>query len=341
LQENAIEAQRILGASYKALGMPAQALEQTEKYLQLYDSSMQKDKLDIITRLEVKYRLSEKNKELTLQKLTTTEAENSVRQKNLWLINITLLLVSLLLIFTFLHYHNLNKQRLQQEKINSIQQQMEIENLNATIRGEEKERSRIARELHDGIGGLLAGANMSLETFKTNEQHIREHADLNAGMQLLAEAAVELRKTAHNMMPEILLQIGLVEAIRHFCDNMNRTIPTNISFQALGEQRNFTGEFELAVYRIIQELLHNIVKHAHAKNAIVQISFHEKDFSITVEDDGVGMADHHSSLKKGMGLTSIRERLKSIHGSILVQSAPDEGTSVNIEFELRENNVLV
>ncbi len=215
LRDEVVEAYKISADSYEALGDLKKALSYKNTYIQLHDSLLKKDRIDMINRLEIRYRIAEKDKELAEQKLVISEANIRVRQRNIMIIGICLLLLFGTALFWQWRRKNIHKQRLQQERIDNLQQKMEIERLNATIAGEEKERTRIARELHDGIGGLLSAAKMNFEL--VGKKGVEENdTDLRDGISLLQEAAAGLRDTAHNLMPEILLQEGLSRALDTF-----------------------------------------------------------------------------------------------------------------------------
>jgi signal transduction histidine kinase len=213
---------------------------------------------------------------------------------------------------------------------------MEIERLQAAMTGEERERSRIARELHDGVGGLLSAAKMNLEFARSNvPESIKE--DMATSVLLIQEAATELRKVAHNMMPALLLEEGLPKAIKLFCENLSTRDSTKIVFQMLGVPQKLNPAFELHVYRIVQELVHNIIKHAKAESALVQIAFSDDGgLNITVEDNGVGLPENRSAA--GMGFKSIAERLKVLNGKMDVESSVGCGTSIYIELEQNQYN---
>jgi signal transduction histidine kinase len=332
MYSESIEAHNTIAEAYEKTGQYQQALLHKNLYLTLHDSLLRKDRLDMINQLEIRYRIAEKDKEITRQKLTAVEAENRIKSKNFLLASS--LFATLLLSITFFSWfvNSKNKQILQQEKINNIQQRIEIEKLSAAMSGEEKERTRIAHELHDGIGGLLTAAKLNFEAAKINAP-LNNSADFHQGIHLLQEVSAELRNTAHHLMPEILLQGGLVEAVKYYTANVLKSKQTEIVIQVLGTPQIFNPDFELAVYRMIQELLQNVLKHAKAKNAIIQISYHEKDLAITVEDDGVGMPKSIAEKADGMGLTSIKERVKSIKGSMTINAEANEGTSIYLEFE--------
>ncbi|BAV09312.1 two-component sensor histidine kinase [Filimonas lacunae] len=332
-----IEACGTAADAYAGMGNLAKALEYKNTYIRLKDSLMKSDKVDMVNRLQIKYRISEKDKALAQQKLATTQAENSVRQRNIWIAGISVLTLAIAALFVLWQRNNRQKQHLQQEKINSFQQQIEIAQLNATIEGEERERSRIARELHDGIGGLMAGARMNFEMIKKTH-HLENEKDYQDGLHLLEEASSELRKTAHNMMPEILLQEGLVVAVEYFCSKVASNSPTRIFFQTSGTVRSFNPQFELTIYRTIQELVHNILKHSKATEALVQMGFSDTIFDVTVEDNGIGMPSDIMETAKGMGLKSIADRIKALNGRLEIQNLPDSGTSIYIEVSLEQQN---
>ncbi len=340
LRGELVEAYKIMADSYEATGDYKNALIQKNKYISLNDSLMKKDKIDMINRLEMRYRIVEKDKELAEQKLRIAEFENSVRSRNYLIGAIASLGFFIALAFILWRRKNIHKQKLQQERIDNLQQKMEIERLNATIDGEEKERARIARELHDGIGALLTGAKMNFELVKKNN-HYENNPDFIEGIKLLEETAAGLRETAQNIMPEILMQEGLSNAVKSFCERMTGKGGTIITFQTLGEEKDKNPNFDLPVYRVIQELIHNIRKHAKAATALVQMNFHEDGgLDITVEDDGIGMTEGSIKNTNGMGLNNIKERVRQLGGRIDINSSPGKGTSVYLEFEFLKNNAV-
>jgi signal transduction histidine kinase len=129
-----------------------------------------------------------------------------------------------------------------------------------------------------------------------------------------------------------LLQEGLVKASSLFCERVRKGHTLAIDFETWGDIRRLPTEIELAVYRIIQELVHNILKHAKASQSVVQIVFHDNQLCITVEDDGSGIPAGHS---EGVGLRSIRERVHSMNGQVDIASSPGKGTSVYIELAIK------
>lgn len=318
---------------YEALGDYKKALEYKNISVALNDSLSKREIIDFIGRMEVRNRMSEKDKQLVLQKLALTEINSKVKDRNFWLAVFSLVTLSSAIIFALWRKKNINKQKLQQGKIDNLQQKIKIERLKASISAEERERTRIGRELHDGVGGLLSVSRMNFELAKKNINP-EQNADFADGIRLLEEATVELRQAAYNLMPEVLLNSGLSSAVQAFCEKMTSKSSTAITFQAVGSRQDISSEYDLPIYRIIQELIHNIIKHAHAKNALVQMNFHtDGSLGITVEDDGIGLPNGAFENSRGMGLKNVTERLNDLGGKLDVQTSPESGTSLYLEFD--------
>jgi two-component system, NarL family, sensor kinase len=333
-----VESYEIYASSYEALGNFKKALEYKNIYTKLYDSISKTDKVDIINRLDIRNRMAEKDKELAFQTLALSQSKSKVKDRNIWIAAISFIALSGILIFGLWRKKNKEKQDLQQERIDNLQQKIKIERLTASITGEERERTRIGRELHDGIGGLLSVARMNFELVKKSTD-FEKNIDFNDGVQLLEEATIELRKAAYNLMPEVLLTQGLTSAVQAFCEKMMSKSSTIINFQAIGLRTEISDSFDLPIYRIIQELVHNIIKHAKAKNALVQLNF-EKDgtLNITVEDDGKGLEKNAFEKPQSMGLKNVKERVADLNGKLDIQSSNETGTSIYLEFESFHKN---
>lgn len=326
-------AYKTLADSYEGLGQFKLANEHRKQYSLLRDSLHLVQKLEMMYDMEVKYRISDKDKQLAQKELAIERNEGRIRSKNFWIITISAGFVLILVISILIYRNNYHKQTLQAEKIRNLRQDLQIASLQAMVNGEEKERSRIARELHDGIGGTLAAIRTRVSAMVRKYKTAHTNDDFNELMQMLEEASADLRKTAHNLMPEILLQEGLARASTLFCERVRKGHSLQINTEIWGKVRRLPGDVELTAYRIIQELIHNILKHAGATQALVQIVFHETQLCITVEDNGRGMpAD--GSPREGIGLRTIRERAKLLNGQIDTVSTPGQGTSVYIELDL-------
>jgi PAS domain S-box-containing protein len=220
--------------------------------------------------------------------------------------------------------------------VRDINQQYHTENklkemqlLQALVQGEEKERSRIARDLHDGISGMIAAAKMHVASLSIQFPAVAQTKEYKHGIDLLDTAAIQVRRTSHNLMPEIVLEKGLSQALSRYCHSISNDQLT-VTFIATGLPHRYIATFELLLYRIVQELLNNIIKHAKATEAFVQIREQSRLLTLTIEDNGIGF--NEKDLTEGTGLSSIKKRIEKMNGCIDISTAPGRGTCIFIEF---------
>jgi two-component system NarL family sensor kinase len=146
-------------------------------------------------------------------------------------------------------------------------------------------------------------------------------------------SANELRRIARNMMPESLLLLGLEPALKDMCDSLS-TDETQVVFQAFGINTAMHQEIQVNIYRIVQELLTNAFRHAHASEILVQCSQNSSRFFITMEDNGKGFDATASDARPGIGLSNARSRVEYLNGKLDISSVIGEGTTINIEFDV-------
>jgi len=240
-----------------------------------------------------------------------------------------------LLIISLLGYRNYrNKQKLQEQRIAELETEKQLTATEAVLKGEEQERTRLAKDLHDGLGGMLSGIKYSFNTMKGNLVMTPENAQaFERSMDMLDSSIREMRRVAHNMMPEALIKFGLDEALKDFCNDINQSKALAVTYQSIGlEGATIEQSSAITIYRIVQELLNNIMKHAAAASAIVQVSKTGDNISITVEDDGKGFDPVILQGSRGIGWTNIQTRVEYLKGRVDVQSEPGKGSSVHIEL---------
>ncbi len=312
-----------LASVYMETGQYRDAAVHRLAYSRMKDSLLDIEQGAAIHRMEVQYRTAQKDKTLAYQQLV-------IQRKNTWIWTISATLALLILLILAFTRH---RQRLQQKKIHILEQQKEIRSLKAVMQGEEKERMRIARELHDGIGGMLAAIKMSFSTFQ-RWQGLAGNSDYNDLMQMLDETGRELHQTAHNLMPDMLIRHGLAETLRMYCETINGGRRLHIDLQISGELRQLEQSFALSLYRIIQELVQNIVKHAGATHALVQVIQQDEILSILVEDNGSGF--DRDAGHAGLGLKNMEYRVYVLQGTFSIQTGKDKGTLAYIEFDLEK-----
>ncbi len=197
----------------------------------------------------------------------------------------------------------------------------------------EQERTRMSRELHDGLGSMLSGIKHSFAAMKNQlELSDSDNLKFHSNIDKLNESIKELRNISHSMASDSLLKYGLENSLSDYCRNINEPGVLNISFAAIDTGRiQLTEEQSFHIFRIVQELLQNAIKHADAKHAILQISYNAKRLYITVEDDGKGFEMNDVKHKKGLGLKNVETRVKILKGRIDYQTSFLKGTSVLIE----------
>ncbi|STD56138.1 ATP-binding protein [Empedobacter falsenii] len=226
--------------------------------------------------------------------------------------------------------HLKQREELYKLEIEQERQNSKISTLTALLDGEEQERARLARDLHDGLGGLLSGTKIQL-THLNDKIDDHSKKDMAKSIQQLDGAVDELRRVAHNLMPDLLLKYGLEEALKEYAIRMSNE-QLDIDVQFLSYTNSLDKEHQLLVYRIIQELVNNAIKHAHSTQIIIQFVEDENNYSVTVEDDGKGFDMNNTKLTQSAGLHNIQSRVQFLKGQLNIHSEIDLGTSIEFQF---------
>ena len=213
---------------------------------------------------------------------------------------------------------------------NLVQQQR----TQAVLEAEERERIRIARDLHDGIGQTLAAARMTLGNFMSQKRI--ESPEIHSSLDLLEDSIKEIREISHNMMPSSLTKFGLSSALKQFTNKVNAAGKLEIELQIVGFKERFDEKIELMLYRIIQEIISNIIRHAEAKRVNIELVRHDDELILIIEDDGRGF-DTANTENHGIGLKNIATRVEYLNGNVNFDSSIGRGTSVVIEIPLNLN----
>jgi len=309
---------RRLGDLYRKTGRYRQAMDFQDRYMQLKDSIENRKTAAHIHDLDLRYRTAEKDNELIRKQLLINTQQHQLRIKNMWIAAISVGLLLLGGMLAGFYRSGRHRSRLLQ--------------LKAMMAGEEQERVRIARELHDGIGGMLAAIRMHIGTM-SRKQAGGADKDLGEVMDMLQDTVLEVRKTAHNLMPDNIEKHSLPEALRMYCYSINSS-SLQIDLQLYGRLDDLEQPLALTLYRIVQELIQNIIKHAAATYAVVRIREHERVISIMVEDNGCGF-DSRKAMT-GLGLRNVQARVQAWNGHLSVESTPGNGTIVYVEIALKD-----
>ena len=325
-----------LSEVYAVTGKYKQAFEYFKMYKELSDSVVNTESRNNITELEKKYETQKKVSQIKQLEAEKKAQQLSIRQKNT--LNYILIAGAIILfIISLLSYRTYKqKQKLQQQRISELETRQQLTATEAVLKGEEQERTRLAKDLHDGLGGMLSGIKYSFNTMKGNLIMTPENAQaFERSMDMLDSSIKEMRRVAHNMMPEALVKFGLDTALKDFCNDINLSGALQVSYQSIGlKDLVIDPTAAITIYRIVQELINNTMKHAAAKTAIVQVTHTGKKMAVTVEDDGKGFDSSILNQSRGIGWSNIKNRVEFLKGTLDIQSKKEEGTSVHIEIDI-------
>ena len=317
----------LLAEAYADVGNMQAAYEWSQKYIAISDSlhaaGYKKDMLD----METKYQTAEKEQKINQLQAENKAAELVQKNQRLWVWLLAVGAAVFLLAILYLNNILKNQKRASAFKLKEMEQQQELQVTKAFLEGEDKERQRIAQDLHDGLGGALSGIKMKLSGVQARVESL----DIDNSVDQLDRSIVELRRIAHNMMPTNLLRNGLAVALKDLCTALSNN-KTRIELQTDGLDQRLNQHYQVNIYRIIQELLGNALKHADADQILVQCLQNENQILITVEDNGKGFDLKLAQKSNGMGLGNIQNRVNLMRGTLDYDVMPGEGTIVNIEL---------
>ena len=312
------------------LGDIPESYKYLKQYVKVNDSIQNRNSQKKVYDMEAKY-LAQKKEVMMLAQ------QKIIKQKN----QLNYLLASGLFLLAFiialLYFIYRNKQKLHEQKITKLETQQQLTATEAVLKGEEQERTRLAKDLHDGLGGMLSGIKFSFNTMKGNLIMTPENTQaFERSMDMLDSSIKEMRRVAHNMMPEALVKFGLDTALKDFCNDITNSGALRVSYQSIGvENTDIDQTVAITIYRIVQELINNTIKHAGAANAIVQLTKSNDTLSVTVEDDGKGFDKNLLNAAKGIGWSNIQNRVDFLKASLDVKTENGKGTSVLIELKLQ------
>lgn len=312
---------------YAASGRYKEAFELLQKYHNIKDSLLSEDRKKFALDLEKKYETQKKDEQLIIQ-------QREIKQRKTLNYALALGAAALALIVILLYRNHRQKQRIQQQRIIELETKEKLSATEAVLKGEEQERSRLAKDLHDGLGGMLSGIKYSFQTMKGNLIMTPENLQaFERSMDMLDSSIMEMRRVAHNLMPEVLVRYGLDASLKDFCTEINKSGIIHVVYQSMGmEQKSMEQSAALGIYRIVQELINNAIKHASATEVLVQVFSEKEKLVVNVEDNGKGIDLQVMEKANGMGWKNIVSRVELLKGKIDIQSAPEKGTAVNLEF---------
>jgi len=301
-----------------------------------------------------KYKENEKDselKEMTLDRnITKLKSRISkVFSVGMVIAAVLMLIVSYIIIRGYQERLNSNQiitkqnEEINKSKIQELESHHKIETMSSMLQGQEVERERIARDLHDSLGGLLSTVKLHFDAIQAKNPDITTQKEYSKAYDLLDEACKEVRTISNNMQPGALLKMGVVPAIKDLINRIESEDTPHIEFIHFGTLNNLPINLTLHLYRIVQELLYNCIKHAQAKEILIQLIRNDEDIEVMVEDDGKGYDP--VEVKKGMGTENVSARVNFLKGEISVHSEYSVGTTTMITLpytpELAEDYVKI
>ncbi len=318
---------------YYKTGRQSDAYRALQRATVLNDSVLTEANIKQANTLSAVYENDKKEHAIAQLETDKKIQQASVKQKALLNIIFIITILALLLLGVVSWFNLKNKRKIQRQKIAELEKEKQLTGIEAMLKGQEEERSRLAKDLHDGLGSMLSGVKISFSNMKENV--VMDAANTSAfekSLDQLDRTITELRKVAHNLMPEALVRFGLRSAVKDFCKSIQLSSNTDIICEQFGTERELGNVADVNVYRIIQELVNNAILHGQATQILVQLTKTDERVLITVEDEGKGFEPNALEKISGMGLANIRSRVNYFNGSMDIESKPGEGTIVNIEL---------
>ncbi|WP_397362155.1 ATP-binding protein [Olleya sp. R77988] len=263
---------------------------------------------------------------------------DSKRKRNKVLFITSFGLLLLLGVISFLIRRSIKRQQLLAEKEGEIQKQkvatllkdQEINSINAMIEGQEKERQRIANDLHDDLGSLMATVKLQFGMLKDQQSNNLFDKTSN----LIDEAYTKIRSIAHAKNSGVIAKQGLLKAVNLMAKKISEASNIEIEVYDFGLESRLENSLEITLFRIIQELTTNVIKHAQANLITINLTNHGNTLNIMIEDNGVGFDTTKVVKTDGMGLHSIEKRVEHLEGEMVVESAKNQGTTIIIDIPL-------
>ncbi len=296
-----------------------EAYEYFLKRSYLRDSLFAMEKTKQIEELNTKYESAKKEQQIQQQ-------DSRLRMQNFLFIGIAGLILLIGLLINSQYRRNKLRQEANMKTELMKQQEMSVK---AVIEAEENERQRIAKDLHDGVGQMMSAAKMNLSAFESEVKFANEEQkqSLEKVIQLVDESCKEVRTVSHIMMPNALLKKNLAAAIRDFVDKLNnKTLQAHVHTEGLEERMD--SNIETVLYRVIQECVHNAIKHAGATTLDISLIRDKDGISGTIEDNGKGFDVADKENFEGIGLKNITTRIEYLKGTVDFDTAPGRGTVV-------------
>jgi len=320
---------------YSGKGDYKNAYQYQQKYIENNDIIKSRENIHKINHIQNKYVLEKKDNEIAHQELQISQQQlrliKSANQRT-WFIVLT---IALILIAALIIRSQKSRQKYLKQSLTASERGKELAKIEASLKGQELERERIAKELHDSVVSELLVLNMNLKTVGYESTGTKDGVKMERIISQAEEIAQRLRKVSHSLMPGHLKELGLVGSIRSFVEKIDSPY-CSFTFQVYGTVKAIGESTERMVMMIVQELVQNIIKHSNATTAIIQMDYYMEVLSLTVEDNGVGFET--KSCQGGIGINNVKQNVAILGGAFDLRSSQYKGTTVLIEIPI--NNYM-
>lgn len=333
IQQRALEILSKVEASKKNY---SKAYDYLNLSFKLKDTVFNENNQRHINYLESLYQTEKKEKEIVVLQSQQKESDLLLKRRNILIVTLAGFMLLILLV-AFLTYVRIKDRqvikdqqiKIQEQQIRKLEQEKQLIATQSLLEGETTERARLSKDLHDGLGGLLSVTKHKIATMKGSLTIPEDQVEpFNSALEMLDSSIKELRRVAHNLMPESLMRYGLNSAISDFCNSIDKA-----KYHFYGAEKRLDEKLEVAAFRIISELVNNALKHANASKINVQLVQEQDRISFTVYDDGCGFDPKAIDRTKSGGLNNIESRVISFNGRLDILSEPGKGTEISVEFK--------
>ncbi|WP_435679106.1 sensor histidine kinase [Patiriisocius sp.] len=319
--------------NFKKMNQSDSALHYLERKMEITNLVDETNRANAISELSKKYNIVEKEKQLLI-------SEKQNKQKQYLLFGLAGLLILVGIIATLINRITKRKQRIAEQereieiqKTETLLKEQELTTLDAMIAGQEKERQRLAGDLHDNVGATLAAARLQFEHLKNNRNKTEITDELfTKTSHLLNDAYNEIRNISHVKNSGVIAKNGLLPAVQKLASNASANGKLLIEVSHFGLENRIENSLEITLFRVIQELVTNIIKHSKASEASIAITQHEGVINVIIEDNGIGISEGKKlSKSNGMGIGNIEKRIEFIDGTFEIDTSPGKGTTIIID----------
>lgn len=340
IKDNALKTKQFiyefLHKNYEAAGDYANAYNYLLLNKQFSDSAKTEAQNIAINDIQVKYRTKEK--ELENIKLKDKNKTNTILLYTITGLLLAGIAIGWLIVKNARRREKISRQEklIEQQKLEKALKDYELQSIDMMLEGQDKERQRIANDLHDNLGSMLATLKINFENLRIRKNELRDEENrlYEKTDELIEEAYQKVRGLAHAKNAGVFANEGLIPAIKKLAEKISVPGKLIIQVAAFGFDNRLENALEIAIFRMVQELATNIVKHSQATEATIHLTDHDDNINLMIEDNGIGFDAAKSNNADGMGLDSIRKKVSQLGGQFTIDSTPGNGTTIIIDLPL-------